>query len=280
MAENWDSWKASMRDQDHGWIMDPIHDKIDDLLLYAVYPGDTSKGVFVSVTTVGKHSENFVLNTGCYEFGIPHIGEAVFRSKKVHNASSFDELATYAYDHLRIQVMGKYRGVHDNWEIYCDEPGENYGKVLHRIAAKSRIHAEQIARDMVKVKFGVVRCGSTTVGSVSPSNNFQATPASVVLTKESILSRMDADNDYMLDCLMMIWSQQTSDEQQDKHTKHVNGCGFTGFDSELLSSYAQYVQMFRDGRSRYPTPLGKKQMAIARHRMKKYAGQILRISGQ
>ena len=70
--------------------------------------------------------------------------------------------------------------------------------------------------------------------------------------------------------LLTIYSYQTSEEQCEGHTKEFNGVGFSGFDSDILSSFAE----------QYKTKgfLSPKQMNFVKKYMPKYATQLIRLS--
>ena len=70
--------------------------------------------------------------------------------------------------------------------------------------------------------------------------------------------------------LLTIYSYQTSEEQDNGYTKEYNGVGFSGFDSEILSSFAE----------QYKTKgwLSPKQMMFVKKYMPKYATQLIRLS--
>lgn len=70
--------------------------------------------------------------------------------------------------------------------------------------------------------------------------------------------------------LLTIYSYQTNEEQDNGYTKEYNGVGFSGFDSEILSSFAE----------QYKTKgfLSTKQMNFVKKYMPKYARQLLELS--
>lgn len=70
--------------------------------------------------------------------------------------------------------------------------------------------------------------------------------------------------------LLTIYSYQTSEEQCEGHTKEFNGVGFSGFDSDILSSFVE----------QYKTKgfLSPKQMNFVKKYMPKYAKQLIEIS--
>lgn len=75
--------------------------------------------------------------------------------------------------------------------------------------------------------------------------------------------------------VLVIFEAQTASEQCSQTTKEHNGVGFNGTDAHILSSFAKQIMNFESGRSRFNSPLSPKQMAIARTKISKYAGQIL-----
>lgn len=70
--------------------------------------------------------------------------------------------------------------------------------------------------------------------------------------------------------LLRIYENQTNDEQRSGLTKYHNGIGFTGADSELLSSFAEQILA---GRTMSP-----RQMYLIHRKMPKYARQLETVS--
>ena len=70
--------------------------------------------------------------------------------------------------------------------------------------------------------------------------------------------------------LLTIYEYQTTEEQCEGHTKEFNGVGFSGFDSDILSSFAQ--QYLTKGF------LSPKQMNYVKKYIPKYANQLIRLS--
>ena len=70
--------------------------------------------------------------------------------------------------------------------------------------------------------------------------------------------------------LLTIYEYQTTEEQCEGHTKEYNGVGFSGFDSDILSSFAE----------QYKTKgfLSPKQMNVVKKHLPKYARQLIEIS--
>jgi len=72
--------------------------------------------------------------------------------------------------------------------------------------------------------------------------------------------------------LIKIYENQTEDEQTAEYTKYSNDIGFSGVDSEFLTSLAKQLI-----RKRYLT---QKQMSYVFKHIPKYWNQILAISDQ
>ncbi len=72
--------------------------------------------------------------------------------------------------------------------------------------------------------------------------------------------------------LITIYGFQTASEQNMGHTHDDNGVGFSGVDSEILSSFAEQVNKGRN--------LSTKQIVILHRLMPKYAGQLHKISNK
>jgi len=76
-------------------------------------------------------------------------------------------------------------------------------------------------------------------------------------------------NDKAVYCaLIKIYNQQTAQEQRSEDTIEDNGVGFSGVDGKILSSFAGFY--------RKTGFLTVKQMLIARNKLCKYAGQLLK----
>ena len=85
-----------------------------------------------------------------------------------------------------------------------------------------------------------------------------------------IKSQIAAKDDKAIHALMVIYSKQTEFEKADGVTKELNGVGFGGMDSDLLSSCAE--QYNKRG------SLSDKQMAYVKKLMPKYANQLFELS--
>jgi len=70
--------------------------------------------------------------------------------------------------------------------------------------------------------------------------------------------------------LLAVFARQKSDEQASKRTKHLNFFGFSKYDAEFLTSFAQ--QLEKKG------SLSDKQMHWVFKKMPKYASQLFLIS--
>ena len=85
-----------------------------------------------------------------------------------------------------------------------------------------------------------------------------------------IRNMVSTNPSWALRALERIYALQTSDEQACGITRNLNGVGFSGADSEILSSFAEQV---KKGRT-----LSPKQMTILYKKMPKYARQLMGIA--
>lgn len=83
-------------------------------------------------------------------------------------------------------------------------------------------------------------------------------------------AKLMVDNDWLRRAIVAIFEQQTSDEQRTEQTREHNNRGFNGVDAELMTSFAK--QVLRG------SMLSEKQLSIARRKMLKYAGQLLKLA--
>ena len=89
-----------------------------------------------------------------------------------------------------------------------------------------------------------------------------------VWTNEDIKELIRTNDKAVIRALLVIYSYQTAHEKACGETIADNGIGFNGVDAEILSSFAE--QFNRRGF------LSPKQMRIARKKLPKYSGQILK----
>ena len=85
--------------------------------------------------------------------------------------------------------------------------------------------------------------------------------------KNYIKQQLGSNSVWDLRALVKIYENQTSDEQAAGHTTEDNGIGFSGVDSNILSSFAVQVN---NGRN-----LSIKQMNVLFKRMPRYHKQII-----
>jgi hypothetical protein len=93
-----------------------------------------------------------------------------------------------------------------------------------------------------------------------------------VWTKDEIRERLLSSDQWVRRAVVTIYGLQTSDEQDSQTTTHVNSVGYSGADAEIMSSFA--VQIGRGWL------LSAKQMAIARRKFVKYAGQLAKVANK
>lgn len=87
---------------------------------------------------------------------------------------------------------------------------------------------------------------------------------------QALLDQMEVDDNFLVGCLMTIYSFQEEDEKATESTRHLNNVGFNALDAGIMSSFAQFYQ-----RTGFLTP---KQLNAARRIMKKYSRQLLDAS--
>lgn len=97
-------------------------------------------------------------------------------------------------------------------------------------------------------------------------------------TVEKLQARMARDPKAVERALVTLFYQQTETERATKTTREDNSVGFNGVDAEILSSFAEQIIRNRGG---YPDgrKLSPKQLALAQRKVRKYAAQLLRLSG-
>lgn len=88
--------------------------------------------------------------------------------------------------------------------------------------------------------------------------------------KEMLKKQIASNDNKAIHALMTIYAYQTDREQSDGHTIEHNGVGFSGVDSQILSSFAE--QYHAKGF------LSEKQINLLKRIMPRYANQLLGIS--
>ena len=83
---------------------------------------------------------------------------------------------------------------------------------------------------------------------------------------EYIKNQLATNQAWAVKALVKVYTLQTMDEQITGQTSNLNGVGFSGVDSKILSSFAEQVN---NGRN-----LSDKQMAIVFKKMPRYHKQI------
>lgn len=91
-------------------------------------------------------------------------------------------------------------------------------------------------------------------------------------TKAEIIELLETNDRAVAKAVWRIHQYQTEAERAVQATTEHNGVGFNAFDAEILSSFAEQINRGRT--------LSQKQMAIARKKMRKYAGQLARIAAE
>lgn len=86
--------------------------------------------------------------------------------------------------------------------------------------------------------------------------------------KEALIALYARNPQAVARALLVVYSNQTADEQTDKTTRHINGKGFTSHDAEWLTDIAKKWNVYGRWAS-------EKQLAAVRRAIAKYHRQIL-----
>lgn len=62
----------------------------------------------------------------------------------------------------------------------------------------------------------------------------------ISLTRENIVTLLKNNDKAVCRALIVIYNNQTFDEQSEEHTTHHNGVGFSGFDAEIGTKMATF----------------------------------------
>jgi len=87
---------------------------------------------------------------------------------------------------------------------------------------------------------------------------------------EFVREQLKTNDKWAKAALLKIYEFQTADEQTSGYTKHYNNVGFSGADSEFMSSLAEQL--------RTKGWLSPKQMVYLHKRIHKYTRQIIEVS--
>lgn len=91
-------------------------------------------------------------------------------------------------------------------------------------------------------------------------------------TQQQIKENIKTDIRWTLRTLEVLFSRQTTDEQETLETRHRNGRGFNGNDSEILTSF--YYQIQKRRRYNNPQLLSEKQVELCKKLLPKYWKQV------
>jgi len=87
--------------------------------------------------------------------------------------------------------------------------------------------------------------------------------------KDKVKNLLLTNDQAVIRGIIRIWEKQTEDEKVSETTNRNNNVGFTGVDAYILTEYVNFYN-----RNKY---LSQKQTALARKKIIKYSGQLLRI---
>ena len=102
-----------------------------------------------------------------------------------------------------------------------------------------------------------------------PRRAYTTSMNDVKYDRETIDAKVQSDDRWLERAVLAIWRFQTRDEKMDEATKLNNGVGFNGTDGKFLTSLGNQLNAGRH--------LSEKQRYVARGKMRKYTGQLLRI---
>jgi hypothetical protein len=91
-------------------------------------------------------------------------------------------------------------------------------------------------------------------------------------TKDEIKSNIVNNINWTIRSLEVLYNRQTTDEQRNLQTSHLNGRGFNGTDAEILTSFYNQVQKRKSYNN--PVLLSEKQLDICKKKLPKYWKQI------
>ena len=97
----------------------------------------------------------------------------------------------------------------------------------------------------------------------------KATTKNKTWNKEEIIKLLLTNNKAVERAILRLYSFQTDEEKFYGHTETINGVGFNRYDTNILSNFAEQLTI-------YKKPLSSKQLAIARKKLIKYTGQLLK----
>ena len=97
----------------------------------------------------------------------------------------------------------------------------------------------------------------------------------MIWTKESIIAKLETSTVMVERSLLVVYANQTADEQESQTTSNNNGTGFTGVDAFILSSFAEWVEKGKAKGIPEGKRLSPKQLEIARKKLRKYSRQLL-----
>lgn len=140
--------------------------------------------------------------------------------------------------------------------------------------ARKKLHINIRCKDCKKVVIfneqkSHVRCNSTECNQewIEVSDWQMKNP---YWTKENILSLIEINDKALIAGLMRLYSFQTKSEQILGSASEDNGVGFSGADSDFLTSLAKSYKKYNN--------LTGKQIQYLRRSMKKYAKQLQRYA--
>lgn len=101
-------------------------------------------------------------------------------------------------------------------------------------------------------------------------------------TADQMLEMINKSDEVCCSALVQLYYRQTEDEKETAQTTHSNKQGFNALDAAILSSFAEQVianrKLREEGRFEYKILLSRKQLELARVKIRKYVRQLVEIA--
>ena len=145
--------------------------------------------------------------------------------------------------------------------------------MYYKIESENKVRFVESKSRMNAIRWAAKHFKEAYIWEVNKDKEMLEEPAGMLVggpaTKEEVKERMEKNDFYLFQALRLVYSYQTAEEKDGEHTGELNGVGFNRYDSEKLTRLAKQLDEYGE--------LTPKQIDTARHKMKKYAGQILKL---
>lgn len=97
-----------------------------------------------------------------------------------------------------------------------------------------------------------------------------------MITSHGIWTQMLGDDDFLMECILIMYNLQTSSERITKSTHHTNGVGFNKADAPFLTELSKKIKSMKEGPAKWLL-VSSDDLEIAREKMQKYSRQLANI---